>query len=78
MCASIADKSQVLNNCRTLEYILLGDLRDVLEENPDQSTVNWMVAIIDTLLTTLPRELDLAESGQYLHLNQPRPSDTSD
>ncbi|QDU81777.1 hypothetical protein Pla110_35270 [Polystyrenella longa] len=70
MCASTIDKTQLLNDCRTLEYILLGDLRDVLEETPDDSNLNWTIAIIDTLLTTLPRELDLAESGQYLHLNQ--------
>ncbi|MCA9042377.1 MAG: hypothetical protein KDA65_18635 [Planctomycetaceae bacterium] len=70
MATGIDAKTQLLNNYRTLEYILLGDLRDVLEEELDQSNLTWMTAIIDTLLTTLPRELDLAESGQYLHLNQ--------
>ena len=70
MCASVVDRSRLLNDWRTLEYILLGDLRDVLEEPLDSSNLTWTLAIVDTLLTTLPRELDLAETGQYLNLNR--------
>jgi hypothetical protein len=48
----------------TLEYILLGDLRDLLDQPvPDQA---WLVAILDALLDTLPREFDLEEEDGYL------------
>lgn len=49
-----------------LEYILLGDLRDLLEEEPDEQTSKWLVAILDTLLDTLPRELAIKSRDGYL------------
>jgi len=59
-----------LSEYRTYEYILMGDLRDVLEEPPDEVNCNWMLAILDALLTTLPKELDMAESGYYLNMDR--------
>lgn len=49
-----------------LEYILLGDLRDLLEEEPSEQTSKWLVAILDTLLDTLPRELAIKSRDGYL------------
>jgi hypothetical protein len=49
-----------------LEYILLGDLRDLLEEPADQFTRSWLVAVLDALLDTLPRQMALKESSGYL------------
>ena len=49
-----------------LEYILLGDLRDLLEEAPDEQTSKWLVAVLDTLLDTLPRELAIKSRDGYL------------
>lgn len=49
-----------------LEYILLGDLRDLLEEEPDEQTSKWLVAVLETLLDTLPRELAIKSRGGYL------------
>jgi hypothetical protein len=57
---------QVLEECTTLEYILLGDLRDLLEEAPDDTTSHWLRAVTDALLETLPRELELKKQGGYL------------
>jgi hypothetical protein len=56
----------VLEECATLEYILLGDLRDLLEESPDETTCRWMCVVTDALLDTLPRELELKKQGGYL------------
>lgn len=55
-----------LSDFVTLEYILLGDLRDLLEEEPGEQTTRWLVAVLDTLLDTLPRELALKSEEGYL------------
>jgi hypothetical protein len=56
-----------LEECTSLEYILLGDLRDVLEEPANRHTRGWLVAILDALLDTLPRQLALKEESGYLN-----------
>jgi hypothetical protein len=56
-----------LEEYTALEYILLGDLRDVLEEPANRHTRGWLIAILDALLDTLPREMALKESSGYLH-----------
>ena len=50
----------------SLEYILLGDLRDLLEEEPSEQTSHWLLAILDALLETLPQELALKSQDGYL------------
>jgi hypothetical protein len=50
-----------------LEYILLGDLRDLLEESKsDEQTTRWIVAVLDALLDAMPREMELKSEGGYL------------
>jgi hypothetical protein len=56
----------LIADCTALEYILLGDLRDLLEEPPDRHTTKWLMAVLDELLATLPRELRLRQRGGYL------------
>lgn len=56
-----------VNDVSSLEYILLGDLRDVLEEPMDEVTLKWLKAILDALLETLPREFALQDEGGYLN-----------
>jgi len=56
----------VLEEYETLEYILLGDLRDLLEEPPDETTCRWMRQVTGALLETLPRESELKREGGYL------------
>jgi hypothetical protein len=56
-----------LEEYSALEYILLGDLRDVLEEQGDRFTRGWLIAILDALLDTLPREMALKEATGYLN-----------
>lgn len=58
--------SALLHKYGTLEYILLGDLRDLLEEPANEETSKWLVAVLDTLLDMLPRQFALEESGGYL------------
>lgn len=50
-----------------LEYILLGDLRDLIEEQADQYTRHWLVAVLDALLEALPRQMALKEERGYLN-----------
>lgn len=50
----------------TLEYLLLGDLRELLEEAPAGDNQHWLFAVLDTLLETLPREFSLEEADGYL------------
>jgi hypothetical protein len=56
-----------LEDYTALEYILLGDLRDLLEEPADQYTRRWLVAVLDALLDILPRQMALKESSGYLN-----------
>ena len=49
-----------------LEYILIGDLRDLLEEPIDEENSRWLLAVLDSLLETLPVDFELKESGGYL------------
>jgi len=55
-----------LEDYTALEYILLGDLRDLLEEPADQFTRSWLIAVLDALLDTMPRQMALKESSGYL------------
>jgi hypothetical protein len=60
------DETRQLQRLSTLEYILIGDLRDLLEEPANAETKHWMETILDALLETLPREFEIRESGSYL------------
>lgn len=55
-----------LLRCAELEYILLGDLRDLLEEPADNETARWLMAVLNTLLKTLPEEHQLMTDSGYL------------
>ena len=56
----------LLEDCAALEYILLGDLRDLLEEPADEENCRWLIVILDALLDTKQREFELQEDGGYL------------
>ncbi len=49
-----------------LEYLLIGDLRDLLEESPDDETRRWLLAILEELLDLLPNEFEYEDQGGYL------------
>lgn len=56
-----------LADCLALEYILLGDLRDLLEEaDADDQTIRWITAVLDALLETMPCEIELKSRGGYM------------
>ena len=55
-----------LSDYTAFEHILLGDLRDLLEEPPDKTTRKWLLAVLDALLDTLPRQYELQADGGYL------------
>jgi hypothetical protein len=61
--ASTTDK---LKRYTELEYILLGDLRDLLEDPIDDENLRWIHAVVDVLLDTLPVEFELKRQGGYL------------
>ena len=66
MPSSYETDTRLLEEYRTLEYILLGDLRDLLEEPPDEQNRRWLRAILHALLDTLPREFAIRQQGGYL------------
>ncbi|REJ74355.1 MAG: hypothetical protein DWQ34_23550 [Planctomycetota bacterium] len=55
-----------LRQCYEFEYILIGDLRDLLEDPFDDENRRWLVAVVDALLETLPREFELKSQEGYL------------
>ncbi len=58
--------TRVLGQFTSLEYILLGDLRDLLEEPAGEETRKWLLAVLDALLETLPREFHLEDENGYM------------
>jgi hypothetical protein len=56
----------LLEECAAFEYILLGDLRDLLEEPTDEMACKWLLAVLGALLQTLPRDFQLQDEGGYL------------
>ncbi len=55
-----------LNECTEFEYILLGDLRDLLEDPPSDENRAWLMAVLEALLDTLPKEFALKSRDGYL------------
>jgi len=55
-----------LNECTEFEYILLGDLRDLLEDPPSDENREWLMAVLEALLDTLPKEFALKSRDGYL------------
>ncbi len=55
-----------LRQCNEFEYILLGDLRDVLEDDPGGENRHWLLAILEALIDTLPKEIALKSKDGYL------------
>ena len=46
---------------------MLQDVRDLLEETPDESTRHWMLEVLNVLVDLLPQERQLQESdGGYM------------
>jgi len=58
--------AHLLEQYSSLEYILLGDLRDILEEFPDGESRKWLLAVLDSLLETLPRQFILEDEDGYM------------
>lgn len=57
---------RMLEQYSSLEYILLGDLRDLLDEPIDRENRRWLIALLDALIDTLPREFDLEDEDGYM------------
>lgn len=56
-----------IEDCVEFQYLLIGDVRDLLEEWPDEINRRWLVAVLDVLLSLMPRECELLdEQGGYL------------
>lgn len=55
-----------LRKCCEFEYILIGDLRDLLDDEPSEETSRWTLAVLDALLDTLPKEFALKSQDGYL------------
>lgn len=56
-----------LAECNEFQYLLLGDLRDLLEETQDETNRKWLLAILDVMVQLMPRERHLHdEAGGYL------------
>ncbi|APZ96846.1 hypothetical protein [Fuerstiella marisgermanici] len=60
-------KINTLAACNEFQYLLLGDLRDILEETPDESNKRWLLEVLNVLVDLMPRERRLNEdSGGYM------------
>ncbi len=57
---------RTLEEYAALEFILLGDLRVLLQEPLDETTRPWLLSVLDALLETLPRQFRLKDREGYL------------
>ena len=62
----VSPQTSSLRRCNELEYILFGDLRELLEEPLDKQNRKWIGAILDTLLEALPQEHRLKSADGYM------------
>ena len=47
--------------------MLLGDLRDILDETPDETSKRWLLSVLDVLVQLMPRERHIHdENGGYM------------
>ena len=61
--------------CHELEYLLLGDLRQLLDDPLTEQTRRSMLVVLDRLLLNLPRRLVLAcEEGYMSEVLERRPN----
>jgi len=61
---SLSLMSTNMEDVTSLEFILLGDLRDLVEEEPfDEVTCKWLKAVVDALLETLSLEFARQDEG---------------
>lgn len=74
-CSQKIKESDVTKNARgvslgqytEMNYILLGDLREILESRrPGLAERNWLLTILDALLESLPAQFSLKEQGGYM------------
>jgi len=65
MSLSITSQELLMGYSR-LEYLLLGDLRAILDEPNETRDRRWLLAVLDSLLETIPREFELREEGGYM------------
>ncbi|HTI50586.1 MAG TPA: hypothetical protein VL475_06540 [Planctomycetaceae bacterium] len=54
------------SNYTSLEYILLGDLRELLEEPVNSESRRWMLSVLDGLLENLLPEGEHDADGSYM------------
>ena len=54
-----------IEDVAALEYILLGDLRDLVDEPFDKVTQRWLKAVIDALLETLAHAFDHQDDDEF-------------
>lgn len=63
---SCPDADLDLRKCCEFEYILIGDLQDLLDDLTSEESRRWTLAIVDALLDTLPKEFALKSQDGYL------------
>ncbi len=61
-----ATAERPLKDYAVLEYLLLGDLRDLLEEGVNAQNSRWIVAVLDGLLEALPNAFRIKTEGGFL------------
>ena len=67
MTSSIHGRTESLRRISELEYILIGDLRELLEWPIDGQNLRWISVVLDALQETLPKQFELKQQqGGYL------------
>lgn len=56
--------AELVQKYAVFEYILLGDLRDLLEDPISGTSRKWLLAVLDALTQTLPVELELQQADE--------------
>lgn len=59
-------RPKTLGQFTEMQYILMGDLRELLETPVSKFQRNWLLTILDALLETLPQQFRIKEEGGYM------------
>lgn len=62
-----SSKINSVADCNEFQYLLMGDLRDILDETADESNKRWLIEVLNALIESMPKERRLQEEcGGYM------------
>ena len=52
-------------HCTTLSWLLVGDIREMLQDHLDEEAIQWLQPILDALIDVMREQVSLEETPGY-------------